>query len=103
MSIEQVLEVCLPLLVIGGFLAAVGKAIEEVIGESQHRAAQLWHRTRALHPIAVGMLLGYSELPIPESMGDGRAAHLIWYGLAGGLSTLIYELWRFALERKAEK
>lgn len=102
MTVEQILDVSIPLAMVGVLLAGVGQAIGTVIGDSQHRAALLWQRTRALHPIAVGMLLGLSSLPVPEPMGDGLMGRLVWYGSAGVLSALIYEWVRAVLEKRAK-
>lgn len=102
MPVDEVLKASLSFFVVGGFLAVVGKAMEEAIGPSREGWRGFWHRTRTIHPIAVGILLGFSGLPVPELLGETRIAAVLWFGLAGGLSAFIYEIWRGALERRAK-
>lgn len=101
MTFDELLMISIPWVMVGSFLAAVGHAIGATIGESDEGLVGLWWRTRALHPIAVGMVLGLSDLPIPEAMGEGLLARLIWYGTAGGLAVPIYELVKRSLDRRA--
>ena len=102
MTIDEIVSTALPMLVVGGVLAAVGQGIAHALGESREGWRGVWHRTRALHPIAAGLALGLSSLPVPEAMGDGLTGRMLWFALAGALAVPIYEVWRVALARRAQ-
>lgn len=101
MSTDDLLAISIPLAAVGALLAAVGQAIGEALGPSREGWRGTWHRTRALHPILVGAVLGLSDMPVPEAMGAGLTARLVWYGLAGALAIPIYEWLRRSLDRRA--
>lgn len=102
MTLEQVFWDSVSLLVVGGVLAGTGQAISKALGPSKEGWRGLWWRTRTLHPIAVGLLLGFSELPVPEAMGTSRLAGVFWYGLAGALAAPIFEYWNWLIRRKTQ-
>lgn len=79
-------------LVVGALLGYIGHGIQRgIVGSSQEGWRGLWHRTAWAHPVIVGALLGLSsQLPMPAEMGEGVVPRVIWYALAGALSTLIY-------------
>jgi len=79
-------------IVVGVLLGYVGHGIQVgIVGDNREGWRGLWHRTAWAHPILVGALLGLSsELPVPVEMGAGIVPRVIWYALAGALSTYLY-------------
>lgn len=101
MTLDELFALCLPLIAVGTFLAIVGQGIGKVIGKSRKGWRGIWHRTTAFHPVLAGLLIGsLTTLPVPEAMGTGFTARLIWYGLAGGLAVPIYEMVQRFLKQK---
>ena len=100
MTFTQLAEVSIPFVIVGCVLAGFGQALALVIGDSSHPLARFWRRTAPLHPILLGALLGFAELPVPEPMGEGTAARMLWYCGAGVFSALTYKYVNRAMEKK---
>lgn len=97
---EELFLFPIPLIAVGALLAAIGQGVGLMVGPCKTGWRGWWHRTRALHPIAVGILLGYTSLPVPESMGPGLTGRMVWYGMAGGLAVPLYEMVRRTIEKR---
>jgi hypothetical protein len=53
---------------------------------------RLWRATISVHPVIVGALAGLTPVPIANWVPDGRAAHMLWFGLAGMVSGQVFEI-----------
>lgn len=93
MDISQVAS----LFVVGALLSAVGVGVNRLVfpNGGQKALAKGWRRafylTMPFHPIVAGASLGaFSGLPAPAFLGQGAAAAVSWYALAGALAPALY-------------
>lgn len=89
--------------VIFGFVGEAMKRLVTKAASEKNRAAWWFRATMPLHPVGAGVLVGASgRLPVTlESLGDGGG--VLYYGLAGVVSSYAYAAFKSFLEKRTAK
>lgn len=99
---EQVLAIFGSGMVVAIVLGGIGSAFSKTVFPDgvprSHQGLAGWRmpyrRTLRLHGALLGVLVGvvgFPTLPVPEFLGAGILAHVLWYAMWGVLSNVVHD------------